>query len=78
MLRKYIADHSHVLQEQPLSLKKDLTYEEEPVQILDLKKQVLRNKTIPLVRVLWMSHQIEEATWEPEEQIKQKYPYLFE
>ena len=31
MLRKYIADPSHVLEEQPVSLQKDLSYEEEPV-----------------------------------------------
>ena len=49
MLRKYIADPSHVLQEQPISLKKYLSYVEEPVQILDRKEQVLRNKMIPLV-----------------------------
>ncbi|KAL6223522.1 hypothetical protein ACLB2K_006907 [Fragaria x ananassa] len=78
MLRKYIAEPSHILQEQPISLKKNLTYEEEPVQILDRKDQVLRNKAIPLVKVLWRSHQIEEATWEPEEQLRQQYPYLFE
>ncbi|KAL6145956.1 hypothetical protein ACLB2K_056639 [Fragaria x ananassa] len=77
MLRKYIVDLSHVLQEQPINLKKYLTYEEEPVQILDQKEQVLRNKTIPLVKVLWRSHQIEEATWEPEEQMRQQYPHLF-
>ncbi|KAL6191602.1 hypothetical protein ACLB2K_037992 [Fragaria x ananassa] len=40
MLRKYIADPSHVLQEQPISLQKDLTYDEEPVQILDQMEQV--------------------------------------
>ncbi|KAL6201986.1 hypothetical protein ACLB2K_025697 [Fragaria x ananassa] len=52
MLRKYVADLSHVLVEQPVSLQKDLSYEEEPVQILDQNEQVLRNKTIPLVKVL--------------------------
>ena len=77
MLRKYIADPSHVLQEQPISLTRDLSYEEEPVQILERKEQVLRNKTIPLVKVLWRSHQVEEATWESEEQMMQQYPYLF-
>ncbi|KAL6199796.1 hypothetical protein ACLB2K_029578 [Fragaria x ananassa] len=40
MLRKYIADHSHVLEEQPVSLQRNLSYEEEPVQILDRKEQV--------------------------------------
>ncbi|XP_004309968.1 PREDICTED: uncharacterized protein LOC101297028 [Fragaria vesca subsp. vesca] len=37
-----------------------------------------RNKTIPLVKVLWRSHQVEEATWEPEEQMWHQYPYLFD
>ncbi|TYJ98798.1 retrotransposon protein, putative, Ty3-gypsy subclass, expressed [Cucumis melo var. makuwa] len=51
MLRKYIPYPSHVLQEQPVELKEDLSYVEEPVQILDRKEQVLRNKTIPLLKV---------------------------
>ncbi|XP_004295406.1 PREDICTED: uncharacterized protein LOC101294544 [Fragaria vesca subsp. vesca] len=66
------------LEFQLISLTKDLIYEEEPVQILDRKEQVLRNKTIPFVKVLWRSHQVEEATWESEEQLRQKYPYVFE
>ncbi|KAA0037490.1 retrotransposon protein, putative, Ty3-gypsy subclass [Cucumis melo var. makuwa] len=35
MLRKYIPDPSHVLQEQSVELKEDLSYVEEPVQILE-------------------------------------------
>ena len=35
MLRKYMADPSYVLREQPVELKEDLTYEERPVQIVD-------------------------------------------
>ena len=31
MLRKYIADPSHVLRDQPVELKEDLTYKERPV-----------------------------------------------
>ena len=53
MLRKYIADPSHVLSEQPITLRDDLAYEEEPVQILDRREQQLRNKVIPLIKVLW-------------------------
>ena len=67
MLQKYIVDHSHVLRDQPAELKEDLTYEERPVQIFDRKDQVLRNKVIPLVKVLWMNHGREEATWERED-----------
>ncbi|KAA0066441.1 putative Retrotransposon protein [Cucumis melo var. makuwa] len=70
-------DPSHVLQEQPVELKEDLSYVEEPVQILDKKEQVLRNKTILLIKVLWRHHGVEEATWEPEDQMKKRYLILF-
>ena len=77
MLRKYIADPSHVLVQQPIELEDDLSYVEEPVQILDRREQVLRNKVIPLVKVLWRSQTVEEATWESEESMRGQYPYLF-
>ncbi|TYK11723.1 reverse transcriptase [Cucumis melo var. makuwa] len=77
MLRKYISDPSHVLQVQPIELKEDLSYREEAVQIIDRKEQVLRNKTIWLVKVLWRHHGIEEATWKSEDQMRRSYSTLF-
>ena len=38
MLRKYIPDPSHVLREQPVQLKENLTYEETLMQIVDRKE----------------------------------------
>ncbi|KAI5350684.1 hypothetical protein L3X38_003575 [Prunus dulcis] len=78
MLQRYISNPSHVLEEQPIELQEDLTYVEQPVQILDQKMQVLCSREIPLVKVLWRSHTVEEATWEPEDQMREQYPYLFE
>ena len=77
MLRKYISDPSHMLRELPVQLKENMTYEETPVQIVDRKEQVLRNKMIPLVKVLWKNHEREAATWEPEAQMRHQYPKLF-
>ena len=77
MLRKYIPDPSHVLRDQPVQLKENLTYEETPVQIVDRKEQVLRSKVIPLVKVLWKNHEREAATWEQEAQMRRQYPQLF-
>lgn len=77
MLRKYKSDPSHVLQQQPIELKENLTYEEEPVEILAMEEKVLRNKEIPLVKVLWKNHTKEEVTWEREEDIRNQYPHLF-
>ena len=67
MLRKYIPEPSHVLSYEPLQLNQDLNYEEKPIRILDKKEKELRNKKIPLVKVLWKNHLTEEATWEREE-----------
>ena len=53
MLRKYISDPSHILETPTVEVKDDLSYEEQAVQILNRREQVLRNKTIPLVKVLW-------------------------
>ena len=78
MLRKYISDPSHVLSVELVDLREDLSYSEEPVQILDRKDQVLRTRVIPLVKVLWRSHSIEEATWETEESMRRDYPHLFD
>ena len=46
MLKKYVADTSHVLQHEPLDVRANMTYMEQPVGIIDTKEQVLRNKTI--------------------------------
>ncbi|XP_038885841.1 uncharacterized protein LOC120076137 [Benincasa hispida] len=78
LLRKYVLDPSHILQGQLVQLKEDLSYGEELVQILDKKEQVLRNKIIPLVKVLWRNHEVEEATWDTKEQMNRRYPHLFD
>ena len=77
MLRKYVPDPSHVIHYEPLRLQGDMAYEEVPVMILDRKIKELRTKHIPLVKVLWRNHAIEEASWELEDEICKKYPSLF-
>ena len=53
MLKKYVPDKSHVLEQEPIEIHEDLSLQEKPVQILDFKVKTLRNKEIPLVKVLW-------------------------
>ncbi|OMO58913.1 reverse transcriptase [Corchorus capsularis] len=61
-----------------LSPRADLTYDEQPIKIVDRKEQVLRRRTIPYVKMQWHNHSEREATWELESEIKEKYPELFE
>ncbi|KAK5836881.1 hypothetical protein PVK06_012685 [Gossypium arboreum] len=62
MLRRYRSDPSHVVPVEEIEVRTDLTFEEEPIQILDREVKVLRRKLVPLVKVLWRNHGREEAT----------------
>jgi len=77
-LRKCVHDSSHVINYEPLDIQPNLTYEELPMQVLDRKEQQLKIKTIPFVKILWRNHGVEEASWELEQQMRDRYPYLFE
>jgi hypothetical protein len=78
MLRKYITNPEVIVEYELLGIQEGLTYVEEPVKIVDKKEQVLRTKTIPIVKVLWRNHRVEEASWEEEHEMRSCYPHLFE
>ena len=77
-LRKYYPDPSHVIEHINIPLQSDLSYVEQPIRILDFQVRELRNRRIPQVKVLWRNQKVEEATWEREDEIQNKYPHLFE
>ena len=77
MLQKYVFDLSHIEEHVPLQLRADLSYEEQPVKVVDRKEQVLRRRIISYVKVQWSNHTEREATWELEEEMRRKYPQLF-
>ena len=52
VLRPYKEGYKHVIDFGPIEIQKDLSYEEVPVQIVDRKEQVLRNKVIALVKLI--------------------------
>ncbi|KAL6311374.1 hypothetical protein AAG906_022965 [Vitis piasezkii] len=62
---------------EPIQIFEDLTYEEVPVQIVDVMDKVLRNVIVKLVKVRWSNHSIQEATWELEEEMREKHLNYF-
>ncbi|XP_043811986.1 uncharacterized protein LOC122723547, partial [Manihot esculenta] len=72
MLRKFVSDPEKVLSEPEVEILSDLTYVEQPVRILDTQIRKLRNKEIPMVKVLWNHHNLEECTWETRESMLQQ------
>ncbi|XP_060212075.1 uncharacterized protein LOC132639651 [Lycium barbarum] len=78
MLRRYVGDDSHKIQPEDVELDENLTHEEGPISILDRQVRQLRSKKVASVKVLWRNHPTEEATWESETDMRDKYPHLFD
>ncbi|XP_074293340.1 uncharacterized protein LOC141620338 [Silene latifolia] len=76
-LKKYISDPSHVLDPEIIELDETMIYEENTVKILDTKVRKTRRGETHMVKVLWNNNNIEEATWEVESAMRDKYPNLF-
>ena len=70
MLRKYIIDLDAIVEYKPLEIQEGLTHVEESVKIVDKKDQMLRTKMIPIIKVLWHNHGVEEASWETKQDIQ--------
>ena len=77
MLRRYTPDLAHVVDWGEIEVDTDGTFEEGIVCIMDSRDQVLRRKTVRLVRVLWQHRGVEESTWEREDMIQATYHFLF-
>ena len=78
MLRIYTPDPTRVVDWGEFVVDADGTFEKGPIHIMDSQDQVLRGKTVRLVRVLWQHRGVEEATWEREDITRINYPFLFE
>ena len=78
MLLKYTPDPTHIVDWGELVVDADGTFEEGPVRIIDSREQVLRGKTVRLVKVLWQYLGVEEAIWEREDTVRANYPFLFD
>ena len=77
ILRKYTPDPAHEVDWGQIEIDSDEAFDEGPVCIVDSREQVLRRKTVRLVRVLWRHCGVEESTWEREDTMRATYPFLF-
>ena len=77
MLWRYTPDPAYVVDWGEIEVDTDGTFEEGPLCIMDSRDQVLRCKTVRLVRVLWQHRGVEESTWEREDTMWATYPFLF-
>ena len=78
MLRKYTQDPTHVVEWGEIIVDTDGTFKEGEMRLLDSRDQVLRCKTVQLVKMLWQHRGVEEATWERDDTMWSTYHFLFE
>ena len=77
LLKECMGDPASIVPLESVAVKDSLSYEDVPVEILELQVKRLRNKEVASVKVLWRSQSVEGATSEVEAAMKSKYPYLF-
>ena len=70
MLWRYFFDTSHILPVQDIQVQEDFTFDEELKAIIDREIRQFQNKQVPLVKVLWQHHNMEEAKWEPKSTLR--------
>ncbi|WMV53219.1 hypothetical protein MTR67_046604 [Solanum verrucosum] len=77
MLKKYHDDGNYIIRWDSVLLDENLSYEEEPVAILNREVRKLRSKEIASIKVQWKNRPVEESTWESEVDMQERYPHLF-
>jgi len=77
-LRKCLVDPSHHVPMDEIQVDQKLNFVEKPLEILDRVTKKLKTKWYPIVKVRWQSKRGPEFTWEREDQMRAKYPFLFE
>ncbi|XP_027362443.1 uncharacterized protein LOC113870045 [Abrus precatorius] len=76
-LRMYIPDPTHVIELDPVQVRENLSYDVQPVKIVDCRVKKLRGKEISLVKVIWNTSDEGDATCKVENKIRKLYPDLF-
>jgi hypothetical protein len=65
-LKRCIKVPTEIIEIPAIEIEPDLSYAEQPIQILDTKERITRKKRIKMYKILWDHHTKEEATWETE------------
>jgi hypothetical protein len=73
-LKKCIKVPTKIIETCAIEIEPNLSYTEQPFQILDTKERVTRRKKIKMYKILWDHHTEEEATWETESYLQQNFP----
>nr|GEY05049.1 putative reverse transcriptase domain-containing protein [Tanacetum cinerariifolium] len=76
-LKKCVADETLAISLDEIQVDDKLHFIKEPVEIMDREVKHLKQSRILILKIRWNSRRGPEVTWEREDQMQKKYPYLF-
>nr|GEV76550.1 putative reverse transcriptase domain-containing protein [Tanacetum cinerariifolium] len=77
-LKKCLSDETLAIPLDEIQINDKLQFTKEPIDIMDREVNRLKQRRIPIVKVLWNSKRGPEFTWEREDQMQKKYLHLFD
>ena len=77
-LADHVPDPALTLNAPLAELREDLSFEVQPVKILNRQVKKLRRQVIPMVKVLLTIELVKKVTWEPEKSLKRNQPLLIQ
>ena len=69
-----MAEEENVIPLSEIQIDDKMRYVEEPEMILEQKTKKLRRKEIGLIKVQWKHRRGSNVTWEPEDEMRWRYP----
>jgi hypothetical protein len=73
-LKKCVKVPTEIVETGAIDIEPDLSYIEQPFQILDTKERFTRRRAVKMYKILWDHHTEEEATWETESYLQRNFP----
>ena len=78
MVKKCMGHPSLIVPTMNVGIPDSLSYEEMLVQIFNYQLRKLRTNEVASLKVFWRNQFVEKATLEAKEDMKKRYPHLFE
>ena len=76
-LKKCLRTPTESIPLESLDVQPDLSYQEQPIRVLEEATRHTRSRAIKMLKVQWSNHTEDEATWEREDNLRAEFPSFF-
>ena len=76
-LKKCLRVPEEAIEPTNVKIQSDLTYEEEPIWVIEEMERVTKSKVVKFYKVVWNNHSEQDATWERDDFLRDTYPTFY-